>query len=79
MRPPARPMTGTFGDPRRASAGDLTSFLEEADRLPGIRTQLAMRRAIALRPGANVRWLEGELTALALPTPPSTRSVPSAS
>jgi ubiquinone/menaquinone biosynthesis C-methylase UbiE len=111
---PAHDLHTGFRDPRRASAGDLTSFLEEADRLPGIRTvQVAMRRAIALRPGArlldagcglgletsrlaadhpqadivgldrnagllevarrrtpqppNVRWLEGDLTALDLP------------
>lgn len=116
MRPPApaHDLHAGFRDPRRTSADDLTRFLEEADRLPGIRAvQVAMRRAIALRPGArlldagcglgletsrlaadhppadivgldrnaglldvarrrtpqppNVRWLEGDLTALDFP------------
>jgi SAM-dependent methyltransferase len=101
-----------FHDPRRVPAADLTRFLEEADRLEGIRAvQRALRRALSLRPGtrvldagcgigletarlaaehpetlvtglernadllaiarrrtrANLRWLEADLTALALP------------
>jgi ubiquinone/menaquinone biosynthesis C-methylase UbiE len=104
-----------FRDARPAAAGDLERFLEQADRLEGIRAvQRALRRALDLRPGmrlldagcgigletarlaaehpetsvtgldrnrellriaqrrvdprpANLRWLEGDLTALELP------------
>lgn len=44
-----------FRDPGQAAAAALTAFLEEADRLPGIRTiQRAMRRALAPWPGARL-------------------------
>jgi SAM-dependent methyltransferase len=52
---PAHDLHAAFRDPRRASARRLTGFLEDADRLPGMRNvQLAMRRAIALRPGMRL-------------------------
>jgi ubiquinone/menaquinone biosynthesis C-methylase UbiE len=113
-REAAHDLHAAFRDPRRGSARGLTGFLEDADRLPGMRTvQLAMRRALGLRSGMrlldagcgvgletsrlaaahpharvvgldrnaelleiarqrrpqppNLRWLEGDLTALALP------------
>jgi ubiquinone/menaquinone biosynthesis C-methylase UbiE len=54
-RDPAHDLHAAFRDPRRDSARALTGFLEDADRLPGTRTiQLAMRRALALRPGLRL-------------------------
>jgi ubiquinone/menaquinone biosynthesis C-methylase UbiE len=54
-RDPAHDLHAAFRDPRRASTRGLTDFLEDADRLPGMRTvQLAMRRAIALGPGMRL-------------------------
>jgi ubiquinone/menaquinone biosynthesis C-methylase UbiE len=54
-RDPAHDLHAAFRDPRRAPARGLTDFLEDADRLPGMRTvQLAMRRAIALGPGMRL-------------------------
>ena len=44
-----------FRDPQRAPADDLIRFLEEADRLPGMRAaQKAMREAIDPRPGMRL-------------------------
>ena len=44
-----------FRDPRRVPAGDLEHFLEQADRLPGIRVvQHALRDALEVRPGARL-------------------------
>jgi SAM-dependent methyltransferase len=44
-----------FSDPRRAPAVDLERFLEEADRLPGIRPiRRAMRRALDPQPGMRL-------------------------
>src|SRR5262245_17862165 len=44
-----------FRDPERAPADDLARFLEEADRLPGIRAvRGALRGAIDPRPGMRL-------------------------
>ena len=44
-----------FSDPTRRVAAALASFLEDVDRLPGIRAiHAAMRRALAVRPGMRV-------------------------
>jgi 2-polyprenyl-3-methyl-5-hydroxy-6-metoxy-1,4-benzoquinol methylase len=44
-----------FSDPGREAADSMVRFLEQADRLPGIRAiQVAMRRALDMRPGMNV-------------------------
>ena len=44
-----------FRHPQRVPPEDLVRFLEEADRLPGIRAvQRAMRRALPLRPGMRL-------------------------
>jgi SAM-dependent methyltransferase len=44
-----------FRDARRAPAEDLERFLEQADRLPGIRAvQRALRDALAVRPGMRL-------------------------
>ncbi len=44
-----------FRDPRRVPAGDLERFLEQADRLPGVRAiQEALRRAADPRPGTDL-------------------------
>jgi ubiquinone/menaquinone biosynthesis C-methylase UbiE len=44
-----------FHDPRRVPANELERFLEEANRLPGIRTiQRAMRDAVDPRPGMSL-------------------------
>jgi ubiquinone/menaquinone biosynthesis C-methylase UbiE len=54
-RDPADDLHAGFGDPQRASARRLSDFLQDADRLPGMRAvRLAMRRAIALRPGVRL-------------------------
>jgi SAM-dependent methyltransferase len=52
---PVRDLHAGFHDPRRVPAAELERFLEDADRLPGIRAiQLAMRRAIHPRPEMHV-------------------------
>jgi SAM-dependent methyltransferase len=44
-----------FRDPRRVPAGDLERFLEQADRLPGVRPiQQALRRAADPHPGSEL-------------------------
>src|SRR5918997_1482055 len=44
-----------FREPRSADAGELSAFLREADRLPGVRQlHRAMRRALAVRPGTRI-------------------------
>jgi ubiquinone/menaquinone biosynthesis C-methylase UbiE len=44
-----------FRDPQEAEAAELTRFLEEVDRLPGVRgIQRAIRQAIDLAPGARM-------------------------
>lgn len=44
-----------FRDPRSVAADELEHFLEESDRLPGIRiVQRALRRALDLRPGMRL-------------------------
>jgi SAM-dependent methyltransferase len=54
-RDPAHDLHMAFRDPRRAPTSGLTGFLEDADRLPGMRSvQLAIRRAIALGPGMRL-------------------------
>jgi SAM-dependent methyltransferase len=55
MPEPTADLHTGFGDPRRAPAEALVGFLEEADRLPGMRSiHRAMRAALDLRPGARV-------------------------
>ena len=44
-----------FREPARAPAGELSRFLEDVDRLPGIRAiRAAMREAVALEPGTRL-------------------------
>jgi SAM-dependent methyltransferase len=44
-----------FRDPRRVAAGDLERFLEQADRLLGMRAvQQSLRRALDVRPGMRL-------------------------
>jgi ubiquinone/menaquinone biosynthesis C-methylase UbiE len=44
-----------FREPRRVPAGELEGFLEQADRLPGVRAiQRALRQAAGLRPGMEL-------------------------
>jgi SAM-dependent methyltransferase len=44
-----------FREPRSADPGELSAFLREADRLPGVRQlHRAMRRALAVEPGTRI-------------------------
>ena len=52
---PAHDLHEGFRDPRRVPAGDLERFLEQADRLSGMRAiRHELRQALDLRPGMKL-------------------------
>jgi SAM-dependent methyltransferase len=53
--PITRDLHDGFREPRSADAGQLSAFLREADRLPGVQPlHRAMRRALAVEPGTRI-------------------------